>query len=103
MKIANFFVDAARTFLFFGLTALFTIADVVASFIGSLVRLTKNFIIPQFAELLADVNLILKIMQQTVYSMFSSCSLYLSKAFYNMSKYYHNKSENLINETWDYR
>ena len=103
MKIADFFVDVIRTFLFFGLTALFTIADIFASIIGSLVRLTKNFILPQFTELLADTNLILKIILQTVYSMFSSCSLYLSRAFLNMSKYYHNKSENLINETWDYR
>jgi len=103
MKITEFFIDAIRTFLFFALTALFSITNFIADIIGTLVRFTKNFLIPQLTELLADTNLLLKIMQQTVYSTFSSVSLYLSKAFYNMSKHYHNKSENLINETWEFR
>ena len=103
MKVTEFFVDVIRTFLFFVLTALFSIADVFATMIGTIVKFTKNFIIPQLTELLADTNLILKIIQQTVYSTLSSVSLYLSKAFLNMSRHYHNKSENLINETWEFR
>jgi len=99
----HFAQDLVKTLFYFAFSGVYYVLEIVASLIGMFVRLFKYFVIPQVTELLADVNLFIKIFMQSVYSLLSHVSLLLSKSFYVMSRYYHEQSEKLVNETWEYR
>jgi len=106
MKLVHkFFKDFFRTFLEFTLHAFIIVFDIIVLvsqfFLTNFTKIINEKVFPFCVELLADVDLFLNIILESIYSILSNCFLYLSKISLIISKYFHKKSESIIQRKWE--